>query len=141
MDPFLSLIAVCTGIGVATVAGVTAGIDASLPERGQKRREALRRRSFVYRTLGGLVPRPAPPHRRLGAALTGRVATGLAVLGEDDWRPEEYLAARHLGLIPAITAGGLVAWAHSGAVAGAAMGLGMLLFAPAFIAKEVRDRA
>lgn len=140
MDPFLSLIAVSTGFGVATAA-LAAGAESSLPDRERKRREAIRRRSFVYRTLGGLVSLLAPLYRRIGTRMNARVATGLAVLGEDDWRPEEYLAARHLGLIPAITAGGLVAWAHSGGLAGLAMGLGMLLFAPVFIAKEVRDRA
>lgn len=141
MESFLSLTAACTGFGVAAAALAAAGTDRSLPDREQRRRDDLRRRSFVYRYLGGLVGRLGPVYRCYGSKLRDGLTAHLEVLNEGEWRADEYLPARHIGLIPASIGAGLLSAAHSGLAAGLAMGLGLFFFAPVLVAREVRNRA
>jgi Flp pilus assembly protein TadB len=142
MDPYLALAVACTGFGVAAAAHLSGGTeDRSVPERERRRRDDLRRRSFVYRHLGGLVARLGPVYRCYGSRLRDRVTADLEVLGEGEWRADEYLATRHVGLAPAAVAAGLFAGLYSGLAAGLGLGLGLLALAPILVAREVRSRA
>jgi Flp pilus assembly protein TadB len=141
MDPYLSATAVCAGLSVAAAARLAAGTDQPLPDRERRRRDDLRRRSFVYRHLGGLVAALGPVYRFYGAGLRDRVTADLEVLDDGDWRADEFLAARHLGLTPVVAAAAAAAAAYSGLLVGLALGLGLLAVAPVLVARSARGRA
>src|SRR5262245_46073651 len=75
--------------------------DRLLPESERGRRQRLRARSPAYCWLEPAVDTLAGWNRRAFPGVLARLGARLELLGERDWRAEEYLAVKQLEAAPA----------------------------------------
>ena len=113
--------------------------DGPVPER--RRRERLREKSVLYRMWERPVRALAAILHRRARATVDRVGRALDVFGEEDWRPEEFLAARCIPLWAGSLAIGAAVACWSGASTGLAAGVILLAATPLVVARGIRARA
>jgi tight adherence protein C len=139
------------GLAVATAAFWLTGLardersDLLLPtESERQRRRDLRRQSWAYRSFEPAVLALAGWNRRTFPGRVARLGGHLDVLGQRDWRPEEFLAVKQLEATAGFLAGALIGFLFIGPVASVVLGVVFYLVALGIVvqgtAKQARQR-
>ena len=118
-----------------------ANLEASASLIEERRRDRLRRRSFVYREFACLVQWAADRVQRLMPAKVQSLGSALKTLQEDDWQPEEFLAVRLFELVPALAIVGALMTFVSGPQAGAGLTVVLLIAAPTLVVRAAVQNA
>jgi tight adherence protein C len=113
-------------------------------ESERQHRRELRRRSRVYRCFEPAVEALAGWNRINFAGYVTRLGGHLEVLGERDWRPEEFLAVKEMEVVAGFLAGGLIGCLVAGPVAALVLGGGFYVVALCLVmrgtARQARQR-
>lgn len=116
-------------------------IDDSVGLVEERRRERLRARSFIYRELPHLVVRLGSMIGQLMPARVESVRRSLRALHEDDWRADDFMAVKVLGLVPAITGAAIALLFAASPWIALCVPLVLLAGSPMLVESEMKGKA